>query len=47
MNFSFQVTKRFDRTIKHLQKRFPHLKVDLILIFVSIENDPAIDVVIL
>jgi mRNA-degrading endonuclease RelE of RelBE toxin-antitoxin system len=46
MRFSFRRTKRFDRTIKHLQKRYPRLKVDLIPIFASIENDPAIGVVI-
>ena len=46
MSFSFRATKRFDRTIRHLQKRFPRLKVDLIAVFASIENDPAIGVVI-
>lgn len=41
MNFRFSVTPRFERSLKKLTKRFPHLKTDLKKAFAEIETEPT------
>lgn len=46
MRFSFFRTWRFERCIKHLKKRYPHIANDLVKGFENIERDPEIGSVI-
>jgi mRNA-degrading endonuclease RelE of RelBE toxin-antitoxin system len=46
MTFRFYRTLRFDRSLRQLKKRYPHIAADLVAAFEAIETDSAIGVVI-
>ena len=46
MSFKFQVTSRFERSIKRLKKRFPKITKDIAKAFEEIEANPEIGVII-
>lgn len=46
MNFRFKRTARFERGLRKLKKRYPHLTTDLKTAFAAIEANPEIGVVI-
>lgn len=46
MSFKFRITKRFERSIKKLKKRYPKIAKDVAKAFEEIETNPEIGVVI-
>ncbi|MEM9954001.1 MAG: type II toxin-antitoxin system RelE/ParE family toxin [Chloroflexota bacterium] len=46
MSFKFQVTKRFERSVKKLKKRYPKITKDIATAFEEIENNPEAGMII-
>jgi len=42
MNYEIYLPQTFQRCIKHLKKKFPHIKDDLSTLFQSLQKDPQI-----
>jgi mRNA-degrading endonuclease RelE of RelBE toxin-antitoxin system len=46
MSVSFERTIRFDKSLKHLKKRYPKIAMDLIKSFDQLEANPSVGMVI-
>jgi mRNA-degrading endonuclease RelE of RelBE toxin-antitoxin system len=42
MSYEIYLPQTFQRCIKHLKKKFPHLKDDLIYLFQNLKKDPGL-----
>ena len=42
MSYEIHLPQTFQRCIKHLKKKFPHIKDDLSILFQSLQEDPQI-----
>ena len=46
ISMKFRDTRRFERSLRRLKKRYPHITTDLKPVFVSIESNPTLGTVI-